>query len=126
VPFLQVTVALPATRQLPVQVMLQVPAEHRMSEPSPASTVQLFPSHCTLQLAPQLPAQEEPLSQRNWQLWVLGSQAWKVQSLFAGQTQLVPEQYSGSQAVRPRPSTSARIETCESFALIFNLPIGYR
>jgi len=120
-PFVQVSfTSSPATAQLPVQVMLQAPAEQLMDEPSPASTVQLLPEQETLHFAPHLPEQVEPGSQASWQFGVEGSQASKAQVSLAGQAQLFPEQYSGPpHAGSASPaSATARIETSEQLTFI--------
>lgn len=102
----QVRLALPETRQEPVQVMLQVPPPQTTLELAPTVWVQDLPEQLTLQLAPQVPVQVASESQLNWQLEVELSQASKEHEVPVGQMHDVP-----AQTLEPQPVVASATRT---------------
>jgi hypothetical protein len=107
VPPWQVTVAEPLTLQVPVQVMLQVPAVQATLEAAPTVWVHDLPKQVTLQPEPQVPVQVAPASQLKLQPEVELVQASNEQEVLAGQSQAVPVQM-GMQPERAIAATRAK------------------
>jgi len=102
------SVPVEATVQLPVQVMVQVPALHETFAPSPTVWVQSFPLHATWHDGPQVPEQLEVPLHEKLQPLVEAEHASKEHVASVEQAQLVPLQ-TEPQPVRESERARARV-----------------